>query len=79
MNLWEHLAFNAGYWTALWGAFEMAYQSPSHPVWSGTWGAPMPHHYLVGFIVSYSVYLYASRREMLEVYSWLTKKNSTRE
>jgi len=41
--------FGLSYGTALWGAFELAVQSGSHPVWSGTWGYPVPHHYLFGF------------------------------
>ena len=35
---------------ALWGAFEMAYDAPCHPIWGDTWGFPCPHHYIVGFI-----------------------------
>ena len=45
-----HILFWMGYMTAFWGAFEMAYQSPNHPIWSGTFGYPVPHHYIIGFI-----------------------------
>ena len=39
------------YCLAFWGAYEFAYQCPGvHPVWSGTFGYPVPHHYLLGFI-----------------------------
>lgn len=44
------LVFGASFMSAFWGAFELALQSPSHPVWSGTWGYPVPHHYIVGFV-----------------------------
>ena len=47
----QHLIFLVGYGTAFWGAFEMAYQSGSHAIWSGTWGFPFPHHYVVGFML----------------------------
>jgi len=45
------------YWfsmaTAFWGAYEIAYQSPlHHPLWSGTFGSPVLHHYIVGFALS---------------------------
>jgi len=44
-----HFVHWAGFFLALLGAFEMAYDAPSHPIWSGTFGFPIPHHYLIGF------------------------------
>ena len=52
-----HVIFNVGFWTFFWGAFELAYQSPSHPIWSGTFGPPIPHHYIVGAILAYCGYI----------------------
>ena len=47
--LWGLFLFFYG--MAFWGAYEFAYIVPGvHPVWSGTWGPPFPHHYIVGFI-----------------------------
>lgn len=45
------IVFLLGFATAFWGSFEMAYQSGNHPIWSGTWGFPIVHHYVVGFIM----------------------------
>ena len=52
-----HVIFNVGFWTFFWGAFELAYQSPSHPIWSGTFGFPIPHHYIVGAALAYGGYI----------------------
>jgi hypothetical protein len=52
-----HTLFNVGFWTFFWGAFELAYQSPSDPIWSGTFGFPVPHHYIVGAILAYTGYI----------------------
>ncbi len=52
-----HTLFNIGFWTFFWGAFELAYQSPSHPIWSGTFGPPIMHHYIVGAILVYIGYI----------------------
>ncbi len=46
--------FWIGFMTALWGSFEWACELAdlgiiASPVWSGTFGFPIPHHYLVGF------------------------------
>ena len=43
-----------GLCTAFWQCYEFAYTCYEHgwiasPVWSGTWGAPWPHHYIAGF------------------------------
>jgi len=57
------------YCLALWGAYEFAYQCPGvHPFWSGTFGYPVLHHYLVGFIgmvpcVYYLTFVYREREE----------------
>ena len=69
-----HALFWIGFGAAFWGAFEMAYQATGcglteHPFWSGTWGAPIPHHYVVGFIlvgvawIAYTVLSFRSRRK----------------
>ena len=52
-----HTLFNIGFWTFFWGAFELAYQSPSDPIWSGTFGFPIPHHYIIGAILAYIGYI----------------------
>ena len=52
-----HTIFNIGFWTFFWGAFELAYQSPSHPIWSITFGSPIPHHYIVGAVMTYIGYI----------------------
>lgn len=53
--LWT--VFVAGYFTALWGSFEWACTLTEaglieSPIWSGTFGYPIPHHYLIGFIAA---------------------------
>lgn len=53
-----HILFNLGFWMFWWGAFEMAYQSPNHPIWSGTFGYPIFHHYIFGAILTYISYLF---------------------
>lgn len=52
-----HILFNLGFATFFWGAFELAYQSPSDPIWSGTFGPPILHHYIIGAILTYLGYL----------------------
>ena len=52
-----HTLFNVGFWTFFWGAFELAYQSSSDPIWSVTFGFPIPHHYIVGAILAYIGYI----------------------
>jgi len=52
-----HTLFHIGFVTFFWGAFELAYQSSSNPIWSGTFGFPVPHHYIIGAIVAYVGYL----------------------
>ena len=63
---WLIILFMIGYLTAFWGAFEMAYQSGNHPIWSGTWGFPVPHHYVIGFLIVLVVYLYTLHRYDIE-------------
>lgn len=57
-KLYLHAFFWIGYATAFWGAFELAYQSGSHPIWSGTWGYPVPHHYIMGFTLVLISYIF---------------------
>ena len=52
-----HLLFNIGFWTLFWGAFEFAYKC-GVPIWSGTWGFPILHHYIVGAILCYVGYIF---------------------
>jgi len=57
--------------TAFWGSFEFAYTLWEHglissPIWSGTIGYPVPHHYILGFIgagISITAIEWRSRRE----------------
>jgi len=52
-----HTIFNIGFWTFFWGAFEIAFTHPSvDPIWSGTFGFPIPHHYIVGMLLTYLGY-----------------------
>lgn len=52
-----HAIFNIGFWTFFWGAFEIAFTHPSvDPIWSGTFGFPIPHHYIVGMLLTYFGY-----------------------
>jgi hypothetical protein len=58
LRIWlGHTLFNIGFWTFFWGAFELAYQSPSDPIWSGAFGFPIPHHYIIGAILAYIGYI----------------------
>ena len=58
LRVWlGHTIFNIGFWTFFWGAFELVYQSPSDPIWSGTFGFPIPHHYIIGAILAYVGYI----------------------
>lgn len=67
--LWT--AFIISYATAWWGAYEFAYTLwerglISSPVWSGTLGFPVPHHYILGFIgagISIAAIEWGRRRE----------------
>jgi hypothetical protein len=66
LRIWiGHVLFNVGFWTFFWGAFELAYQSGSSPIWSGTFGPPIPHHYIVGAIVAYAGYVVMSINESI--------------
>ena len=52
-----HTIFNIGFWTFFWGAFEIAFTHPNvDPIWSGTFGFPIPHHYIVGMLLTYFGY-----------------------
>jgi len=51
-----HALFNLGFATLFWGAFEFAYELGT-PIWSGTLGFPVLHHYLIGAIICYCSYL----------------------
>jgi hypothetical protein len=52
-----HTMFNIGFWTFFWGAYEIAFTHPSvDPIWSGTFGFPIPHHYIVGMLLTYLGY-----------------------
>jgi len=56
MKKLAHILFNLGYMTFFWGAYEQAFQN-GQPIWSGTWGYPVPHHYLIGAALTYLSYL----------------------
>jgi hypothetical protein len=62
INIMSIILFIIGWSMALWGAFEMAYRSGEHPVWSGTFGYPVPHHYIIGFIICLLVYLWTLQK-----------------
>ncbi|MBT0160769.1 hypothetical protein G4O51_12385 [Candidatus Bathyarchaeota archaeon A05DMB-2] len=40
-----------GFAVALAGSFEQALDASASPVWSSVFGFPVPHHYLLGFIL----------------------------
>ena len=56
-----HIAFNTGFWTLFWGAFEQALQN-GQPIWSTQFGPPIPHHYLAGAALAYAAYLLQTLR-----------------
>jgi len=56
LRLIGHILFNLGFTTLFWGAFEFAYEL-GVPVWSGTFGFPFLHHYIIGAIICYAGYL----------------------
>lgn len=62
-RLLKHVLFWIGFLTAFWGSFEMAYDSGSHPIWSGTWGPPIPHHYVIGFVIVGISYFLLTRKD----------------
>ena len=64
-DLAAHTGFWIGYITAFWGAFEMAYQSPNDPIWSGTFGWPIPHHYIWGFVIVALFFVLATRAQYI--------------
>ena len=77
VQIWlGHTLFNIGFWTFFWGAFEQAYQSPGHPIWSGTFGFPIMHHYIVGAILVYIGYILITfDKEIREIIKeWLRGK-----
>ena len=69
INTFLHGLFNVGFATFFWGAFEQAIGNAlfnslwvnsvdemSSPVWSNTFGYPIPHHYIIGAAIAYSAY-----------------------
>ena len=51
------MIFIGGFITSWWGAFEFATTLAERgiiqsPVWSGTFGYPTPHHYIIGFLAA---------------------------
>ena len=62
-----HILFNLGFVTFFWGAYEQAFQN-GQPIWSGTFGHPIPHHYLIGATLTYMAYLILTlkKREKIE-------------
>ena len=64
-SLIKHILFWVSYLTAFWGAFEMAYQSGSHPIWSGTWGFPVLHHYVFGFVGIFVIYISFTKNDFI--------------
>jgi len=66
-----HLIFGLGLGTAFWQYFEWGYALwqaglQSSPIWSGTLGAPLPHHGYWGFVMVLFSYLYVSREDLLK-------------
>lgn len=62
----SHVLFNLGFWTLFWQSFEFAYKL-GIPIWSGTFGPPIPHHYLIGAFLSYLGYILITfNREKIE-------------
>ncbi len=66
LRLLGHVIFNITFFTFFWGAFEFAYTLGT-PIWSGTFeGLPIPHHYLIGAILSYICYLLLTKNDFLK-------------
>ena len=65
INLLCHVIFWASYFTAFWGAFEQACKAGAHPIWSGTWGYPIPHHYVIGFAGIMITYFFISKKDWI--------------
>jgi len=59
------ILFNVGFFTLFWGAFELAYQL-GIPIWSGTFGWPILHHYIIGAILTYIAFLLMIKEELIE-------------
>ena len=77
VRLLLHVLFWAFLMTAFWGSFEMAYKASEagrieSPVWSGTFGFPVPHHYIVGFIGVAVVYVLLTREDFISAYRLLS-------
>lgn len=59
--------FFISFGTALWGSFEQAYNAGASPVWSGTWGFPVPHHYIIGFAGMLIAYFALTKNEWISL------------
>jgi hypothetical protein len=46
-----HILLNIGFWTFVWGAFELA------TIWLGTFEFPIPNYYIIGAILAYISYI----------------------
>lgn len=66
LGKFKHALFWMSFGTALWGTFEQAYNAGASPVWSGTWGFPVPHHYVLGFIGMTIAYFTLTKDEWIQ-------------
>jgi len=70
--LW-HILFNIGFFTFFWGAFEFAYKVGT-PIWSGTFGFPILHHYIIGAIMAYVTYLLLNLEDIVKIKQRLNRR-----
>jgi len=73
-----HILFWIFYCTAFWGSFELAYRLWENglidsPIWSGTFGKPVLHHYILGFIGLAIAWVGVSRKDIIQAIRKLLK------
>jgi TRAP-type C4-dicarboxylate transport system permease small subunit len=74
IGILKHALFWSSFGTALWGTFEQAYNAGASPIWSGTFGFPVPHHYIIGFVGMFIAYMTLTRNEWI-VFSKKVKRS----
>jgi len=72
-----HVLFWISYVTAFWGSFELAYRLWENgliesPIWSGTFGVPVPHHYILGFVGVAILWVFLSKEDITRAYRRVT-------
>ena len=76
VKLVGHILFWIGLMTLFWQCFEFAYKCSEaeiieSPVWSGTFGPLVPHHYVIGFVGVVVAYVLLTGEDFISAYRLL--------